>query len=73
MANNRLYIVNPETGEKFCLAKSFGDGWQTWHDAPEMLEQKLNEFFDGADVEASFGNSAQMKPTKLYLTTENEE
>jgi hypothetical protein len=27
MANNRLYIVDRETGEQFYLAKSLGSGW----------------------------------------------
>ena len=27
MANNRLYIIDTRTGEKFMLAKSMGGGW----------------------------------------------
>lgn len=72
MASNRLYIVNPETGNTLCIAKSWGEGWKTWHDSPAMLEQDLERFFDGADLGASSGNISQMLPTRLCLTTENE-
>jgi len=53
------------------LAKSFGDGWQTWHQKSEDLEKKLNEFLQGIDIDASFGCTSNK--TKLVLKTENEE
>lgn len=71
MANNRLYILDTETGEKFLLAKSMGDGWYIWSD-PESFEDSFENWMEGRDIAASYG-VLDMKPTKLKLITENEE
>lgn len=31
MSNNRLYIKDTETGEKFLLAKGWGNGWRLFY------------------------------------------
>lgn len=66
MANNRLYIKDLETGERFLIAKSWGDGWICWH----HLEM-LTEWFGGRDGKASYGNTSNTK-SNLMLETENE-
>lgn len=76
MANNRLYIVDTETGDKFLLAKSSADGWYVYtlnesgESDPTNFVQKLNEFLDLIDTAAAYdltdGN------TTLVLVAEND-
>jgi hypothetical protein len=66
MANNRLYLVDGETGEKILLAKSFGMGWQISRPADE-----LSEWLEQRDVAASYGNAAG-PGTTLGLVAEND-
>lgn len=42
MANNRMYLVHKETGEKLLLAKFNGADWWCFHDE---MKQRLNDFF----------------------------
>lgn len=44
MANDRLYIVNKETRQYVCVAKSFGDGWRLGN--VEVLKKLLEETSD---------------------------
>jgi hypothetical protein len=69
MANNRLYLVDVENGEKFLLAKGWADGWQVWDCAQgKSLAEQLHEWLKHRDIEAAVGNP------KSYLTimTEND-
>lgn len=66
MANNRLIIVDEETGEELCIAKSMGDGWY-----PSNHYSHLEEWLHNRDLDASIGNTNDMKPTNLKLVTEN--
>ncbi len=66
MANNRLYILDAESGEKFCVAKSFGDGWE-WRAVPEAITQWLKL----RDPNASYSNFGK-NPSELRFVTENE-
>lgn len=70
MANNRLYIVDSVSGERFMLAKSWGKGWEIWHDTPQIFQQQLEDFFDGIDIDASFGNAHGK--TQFTIVSENE-
>jgi hypothetical protein len=46
MANNRMYLVNPETGVRIYVAKYFPSlGWYTVGD----VEARLNDGFDESD------------------------
>lgn len=69
MANNRLYLVDLENGEKFMLAKGWGSGWVVW-DCPQgkPLAEQLHEWLQHRDIESAIGNP------KSYLTimTEND-
>ncbi len=65
MANNRLYILDTETGEKVMIAKSMGRGWQS-------KDVFLEEWFSGRDLEASCGNCYEYSNTKLKLVCEND-
>lgn len=60
MANNRLYILDTETGEKFYLAK----GYTYWQLRPKIIN-KLNQWLKERDVESACGSI-----TKLKLQTE---
>jgi hypothetical protein len=62
MANNRLYIVDTETGDKFLLCKSFGQ-W-TMHPSSDEFDNWLKD----RDIASTTGT----EPTKLVLKTENE-
>jgi hypothetical protein len=62
LANNRLYILDTETGEHILIAKAFGPPW----DIRATLEQ-IQEFLDGRDVAACCSSD---HPTKLKLVTE---
>lgn len=73
MANNRLLIEDSETGERFVLAKSTGNGWWVWYG--ESLGERiraLNQWLELRDVHASYGNTGD-GPSKLRLVTENED
>lgn len=64
MANNRLYIVDTDTGDVFMLCKSYGAGW-------DVCNNEMGEEFDmwlkGRDEKAQAGGDY----TKLKLVTEN--
>ena len=64
MANNRLYIIDTDTGDAFMLCKSFGAGWGS--SDPEMVG-RLNLWLGDRDENAHSGG----KYTKLTLVTEN--
>jgi hypothetical protein len=64
MANNRLYLYDPETDEEFLLAKGFMDGWIITLRGYGFIE-KFQEFLDGKDL-----NSAAGTDTELLLLTE---
>ena len=59
MANNRLYIVDTETKEYICIAKSFGDGWEAGN--IDLYADFLNEVRE-------YGDS-----TRLIIGTENDD
>jgi hypothetical protein len=65
MANNRLYIVDTETGDRFLLAKGFG-GWErpAMHQPTAVFDWLLAH---DADAACSLGG-----PSKLRLMTESE-
>lgn len=69
MANNRLYILDTETGEHIMVAKGFGSGWD-WRKTDDELTRWLNEPTDSPlglrNVAASDSG-----PTKLMLVTED--
>lgn len=77
MANNRLYIVDRTTGDAFLLAKSFGVGWQVWGgeravgEAGVPLEERLEAWLDGRDMEAAYGTPS--RETVLALACEQDE
>lgn len=64
MANNRLYIVDTDTGDAFMLCKSYGAGWDV--NNSEMGEE-LDMWLEGRDNVASSGGDY----SKLKLVTEN--
>jgi hypothetical protein len=69
MANNRLYLYDPEEGDKFLLAKGWGDGWAVWGGGTgneRPLEDRLQEWLDARDVSAAYN----MERTTLRLITE---
>lgn len=67
MANNRLYLYDPETGAKVLLAKGW-DGWQVWDDqAGEPLVDRLAEFLELTDIRAATNANER---TTLRLITE---
>jgi hypothetical protein len=78
MANNRLYICDQKTGDKFLLLKSFGVGWNFWYGGPyprgddsyiiKRIDE-LVEWLDKRDEESSCGNSNGK--TDLFLVDEN--
>jgi hypothetical protein len=72
MANNRLFIVDTETGEEIMLAKSNGDGWWVWYgeDKAGRIDE-LTAWLQLRDLQASYGNT-NAEPSKLRLVTENE-
>ena len=67
MANNRLYIRDARTGERLLFCKSMGDGWYV---ASTFDEIHLNEWMEGRDINASYGNGPGR--TELVLETECE-
>jgi hypothetical protein len=72
MANNRLFIVDTETGERIMLAKSNGDGWWIWYGEDQASRiDELTAWLQLRDLNASYGNT-DCQPSKLKLVTENE-
>lgn len=69
MANNRLYIVDPESGEHFLLARSTTESWYVASD-PETFVARLNEWFEMKDPKATFGSINGL--TTLVLKTEGD-
>lgn len=69
MANNRLYIYNPESRKMFMLAKSLGRKWRVTDNANSFVE-RLNSYLEDVSDEAQYGCSD--KPTRLLLITEND-
>lgn len=65
MANNRMYIVDDETGEQLMVAKSFGGGWDWRKNALEMTE-----WLAARDLGAAYGGPSGMSSTRLRLVTE---
>ena len=65
MANNRLYLVDTETGESIMLAKGFGFGW-SWR----VDNEKIENWIVDKDILASCGPE---HPTNLRLMNESEE
>jgi hypothetical protein len=49
MANNRLWIVDGETGEEVLLAKGHGAGWELW-DAAALEEWLKNRDYLASDL-----------------------
>lgn len=79
MANNRLYILDKTSGDKFLLAKSFGEGWNLWwpgsinDDQTELLLERINIFtawINSHDLLASKGNC--FYKTQLTFEAEND-
>jgi hypothetical protein len=66
MANNRLYIIDDKTGDKLCVAKSFGTYW-SWR----ATDYELTEWLHGRDIDASCGNCSDTESTLRFIT-ENE-
>jgi hypothetical protein len=67
MATNRLYLYDPETGEKFVLAKALAEGWYIKN--PETFAVDLEKWLDGKDIPASYGGTGS---TSLQLLTEGD-
>ena len=67
MADNRLFIIDTETGEKFCLCKSYSTGWYVKN--PASLGDELTEWLDMRDIDAAYGTGDTQ--TELILVTEN--
>jgi hypothetical protein len=71
VANNRLYLYDPEAHEAFLLAKSSGAGW---HLAPRYelddLLGRLQRWLEWRDGGASSGNCGGL--TTLRLMTEGD-
>ena len=68
MANNRIFIVDTETGDIIMLAKSMGAGWYT----RGGIEERLDDFFDengDRDQGASHGAGGL---SRLVIRTESE-
>jgi hypothetical protein len=60
MANNRLYLYDPENNTAVMVAKTFGSGWQTY----PGLHSRLQKWFD---VNPDFSN---MEPPRYLLMDE---
>ena len=70
MANNRLYIYDRETGDKFCLCKTMGAGWYPFEPDGQPLGPRLWEWIRDRDQNASgFKDDGK---TQLFLVTEND-
>lgn len=68
MADNRLYLYDPETGEKFTLAKSTGSSW--YIKDSDRFGAELDEWLSGrTDARATYGGTGS---TSLQLLTEGD-
>lgn len=65
MATNRLYLYDPESGEKLMLAKSMANGWYF----KDTLPDDLAAWLEGKDIAASYGGTGS---TSLRLLTEGD-
>jgi hypothetical protein len=72
MANNRLFLYDPESHEAFMLAKSSGEGWYLAlrYELDDMLA-RLDQWFELRDLGASYGNCVN-RLTSLRLMTEGD-
>jgi hypothetical protein len=72
MANNRLFLYDPEANEAFMLAKSSGEGWYVWsrHELDDVMG-RLERWCERRDVGASYGNCLNGL-TVLRLMTEGD-
>lgn len=70
MANNRLYLYDPESNEAFLLAKSIGEGWylSPRHELDDIMG-RLEKWLELRDLSASVGN-CENRRTQLQLMTE---
>jgi hypothetical protein len=51
MANNRLYIVNKNTKQFVCIAKSFGNGWRLGNvNALKDFLLEADDFLDKSEL-----------------------
>lgn len=64
MANNRLYILDPATGEKCIIARSMGGEWTSVN----RVEEILDVFFEQVGYEK--GCNCGETETELKLITE---
>ena len=64
MANNRLYIVDTDTGDVFMLCKSYGTDWGVFNSG---MGDELDYWLKGRDVKAQQGGDY----SKFKLVTEN--
>ncbi len=68
MANNRLYLYDPDTKEKFMLAKCFGEKWEVWHE--DDFSKRFQEWIEKIeDDQAIYGASGS---TKLKVLSEGD-
>ncbi len=72
MANNRLYIVDADTGDRFMLAKSMGDGWylRGENEGEPTFAARFEAWCDGRDP-CSYGNP-RLSRSHLVLICEND-
>jgi hypothetical protein len=70
MANNRLYIVDRETGDRVMLAKcSMHPHWSAWPASETLtLEQQLDAWLKDRDIECACGGDV----SQLVLMTEQQ-
>jgi len=61
MANNRLYIVDKATGERFCLAKSISRGWYTEEGMQERFDEWLNAINEDSGTSRGFLSSVSFQ------------
>lgn len=71
MADNRLYIYDPETNKACGLAKHFGDGWYVSDSFSKdnLLAKSLDKFFN--ELESNKGLS-DYDGTELKLLVEGQ-
>lgn len=62
MANNRLYLIDTETGDRILVAK----GWSHWHWS--VGPDDMTAWLSGRDIAASSGPDGA--PSRLRLETE---
>lgn len=73
MANNRLFVVDTETGDYKCLLKTMGDGWYFPIPFRDSKGDIMVDWLDRRDIGQSYGNCGlDDLPSKLVLMTENE-